>query len=213
MTEGDAQDEVIHAELYDQHAEQAISGFLIDRSRAYFSANPDVAEPAYRLLSEARRVLTISAPSSLALSSAAAEVGVKHLFVRPLVSGLTHSEAVAPLLADIAVKVQGFDRLKGLLFALLREHGSLDLERYKRQGSTKLLWDEIKSNVGRRNALLHRGDLVTAVEAQAAIQIAEEVLGPCFSTVVTSMGFHLHEHRICSEFHLPAEFASLVAGV
>jgi hypothetical protein len=92
------------------------------------------------------------------------------------------------------------DRYRVLLFHVLQEHGGIDLNTFKRSGSSKTLWEEIKEIQKIRNRILHRTEIASEKNADLALGVASEIIENIFPEVVVRMGFHLHEgYRICSE--------------
>ena len=53
------------------------------------------------------------------------------------------SNSVASLITDLTVSQTGMDRYRTLLFHVLKEHGGVDLNTFKRSGSKKTLKNPI----------------------------------------------------------------------
>jgi hypothetical protein len=93
------------------------------------------------------------------------------------------------------------DRYKDLLLQVLREHGGVDLLSYKRLGSERSIWDEIKSVQTKRNLIVHTAQAASEEEASLALSVASTIMETLFPSVITTMGFHLHDgYRICADW-------------
>ena len=129
------------------------------------------------------------------------EVGLKAILLKPIVHGLVHAESVASLITDLTVSHTGMDRYRTLLLHVLQEHGGVDLNTFKRPGSSKTLWEEINEIQKIRNAIMHRAEKASEQNADLALGVASEIVDNIFPEVVVKMGFHLHDgYRICSDW-------------
>lgn len=209
----EAEMEAADLELYEQHRKQALEEFQSDRLQSYFLANPELAKLPVQILGEARSVAGSSPSAALALASAAAEVGLKSVLLKPVVVGLVHTEPLSGFVADLVVGHQGLDRFRDLLFAILREFGGIDLATHRRTGAGSTLWEEIRQNVSHRNSLLHRCQLANVADATNAVEVASEVLERLFPALLGRLGMHLHDgYRVCNRWHPPERFAKLLGG-
>ncbi len=201
MTEEEyARDEWL-SDLYEEHREQALEEFKQERLQSYFLASPELAQAPHAFLVEARLVEQTSASAALVLASAAAEVGVKMVLLKPIVMGLVHSEALAGHVADLVMQHQGIDRFRHLLFDIMRQYAGVDLSMYRRPGVSATLWTEI-TGTAPRNRVCHRCESATSTEAASAISIAAEVLDNLFPAFVRRLGLHLHDgYRCCNDWH------------
>jgi hypothetical protein len=191
------------ADLYDENSKQALHEFRRERLQSYLLANPEVARPAFGALRDAVSLLPDRPMASLVLASAAAEVGLKAVLLRPVVVGLVHSEALAGHVADLVLQHQAVSRFHDLLFAVLKEYGGLDLTTYKRAGA----------NIERRNAVLHRCEAPAGAEATQAVAVASEILTVLFPALVKNLGLHLHDgYRACNDSHVTERLAELLGG-
>ena len=211
ITEDEARFEEWMMELYEEHSKQALEEFRAERLQAYFLTHPELAKPAMDALQEARTLAGASSRAALVLATAASEVGVKTVLLRPVVFGLVHSESVAGLITDIVVRQRGMDRFKELLFTVLREYGKIDLDTYRRPNVNVLLWQEISDCQRLRNGAVHRADAIEDEQATRAINIAATVLETIFPHLVSELGLHLHNrYRVCDQYHPPPELANLL---
>jgi hypothetical protein len=204
--------EEAYERLYEEHSKRALEDFKYDRLQSFYLASPLVAKPAIESLREARRLLPVSSTAAMILPTAASEVAVKTVVLQPIVSGLVHSPALAGLVTDMVIKHQGIDRFRDLLFAILHEHGGIDLTTYARPGSPTTLYKEIRDNQVIRNDAVHKATPVGAPVAEAAIAIAASILEDVFPAILKSLGLHLHDgERVCGQSHPDEELAKLVA--
>ena len=80
------------------------------------------------------------------------------------------------------------------------EHSGVDLLSYKRTGSGKNIWEEIKTIRTKRNHIVHAAKIASEEETDLALSVACNVIETLFPSVITKMGFHLHDgYKICSD--------------
>jgi hypothetical protein len=207
MTEQEAQREQWLDDLYAEHKEQAIEEFTTDRLQSYYLKNPLLAEPSIRALAQARDLLSLNPSASLVFATIAIEVGLKVVLLKPIVHGLVHSESAAGLIAELSIGHTSVDKFRNLLFQLLLEHGGIDLKNFCREGSKEKLWEEMGEVQKKRNAILHRGEVFANDDAGRAIEVASAILKNLFPTLITKLGFHLHDDvRICNDWRCTSSF-------
>jgi hypothetical protein len=200
-TEYDAAYDQYISELYEEHKKEAIEEFTGERLSTYFLNNKHLAMPAIQALSNARNLIAINSTAGFIFAAIAMEVGLKSILLKPIVYGLIHAESVAAIITDLAVSQANMDSYRKLLLQLLQEHGGINLDTYKRQGSNCSLWEEIKNVQKRRNEIMHRADLASKDNAELALNIATEILENIFPSIVKNMGLHLHDDfKICSDW-------------
>ena len=153
MTPQEAEYEEFMDRLYEEHKEQAIEEFTAELLQSYYRSNGLLAKPAFDALVEARRFMKISTTAAFVFPAIATEVALKETLLKPIVHGLVHGESVASLVTDLVMGHQSMDRYKDLLLQILREHGGVDLLSYKRSGSGRNIWDEIKTLRTKRNRI------------------------------------------------------------
>lgn len=192
--------EQMYADLYGEFNEQAIEEFTIERLRSYYLANRCLARPAVDSLAEARTLIANNATAGFLFSIIAIEVGLKSTLLKPLVYGLVHASSIAELIANLTLSHTGVDRFQDLLFRILKEHGKVDLDDYKRPKSNKTLWQEIKEVQNLRNRVMHRAENVSPEQADLSVCVGSVILETIFPSVLTEMDLHLHEgYRICDD--------------
>jgi len=201
MTEDEARYEAWMDELYAEHSKQAIQEFTAERLRSFYLQNPLLATAPLNSLAESRALLAAHPTAALVFAVSAIEVGLTNVLLKPIVYGLIHSESAAGLITELTLGHKGLDRFRELLLQILLEHGGIDLNSFKRQGSTRTLWEEIGKVQKWRNTILHRAESASNDEAMQAIEVASAILETLFPAVVTKLGFHLHDGmRICDEW-------------
>lgn len=67
---------------------------------------------------------------------------------------------------------------------ILREHGGVDLDTYKRPDSNKPIWQEIREVQGQRNSILHRAEAASDEQAALALGVAQTIIEELFPAVV-----------------------------
>ncbi|MBI2470034.1 MAG: hypothetical protein HYV59_02155 [Planctomycetes bacterium] len=188
-------------DLYAEHRKEAIEEFTFERLCSYYSENTLLAKPAFDTLSEARKLNELNPTAGLIFAAIAMEVGLKATLLKPIVHGLVHAESVASLITDLTISHTSMDRYRTLLLHVLQEHGGVDLNTFKRSGSTKTLWEEINEVQKIRNTIMHRAEKASEQNADLALGVSSEIIDRIFPEVVVKMGFHLHDgYRICSDW-------------
>ncbi len=188
-------------DLYAEHAKEAIEEFTDERLQSYYLDNKLLAKPALDVLAEARNLITLNATASFIFAAIAMEVGLKATLLKPIVYGLVHTESVAALITDLTISHMGMDRYRRLLSHVLQEQGGVDLDSFKRFGSNKTLWEEIKEVQKIRNLIMHKAESTSDTNAKLALGVASEILEAIFPDVIKKIGFHLHDgFRICNDW-------------
>jgi hypothetical protein len=201
MTEDEYAYDEYMAQMYEEHKAEAIEEFTYERLQSYYSDNRLLAKPAFYALSEAQNLLEINATAGFIFAAIAMEVGLKETLLKPIVFGLVHVASSASLVTNLVMSHQNMDRYKELLLQILRDHGGVDLQSYKRLGSNKTIWEEISNIKTKRNLILHTAQTSSHEEATLALAVASTILGELFPAVVTRMGLHLHDgFRICDDW-------------
>jgi len=189
------------SDLYEEHKVEAIYEFTTERLSSYYSEKSDLAKPAVNALNEARLLSQNHPTASLILAVIAMEVAVKAILLKPIVYGLVHTESIASLITDLTMSQNGMDRYRDLLFKVLNDHGKIDFNTFKREGSLSLLWSEIGKVQKIRNNIVHRAEIATPEDTELAISIAASILEVIFPHLMQEMGFHLHDdYRICNDW-------------
>jgi hypothetical protein len=144
MTPDEAAYEGYMSRLYEEHKQEAIEEFTGERLQSYFLDNKLLAKPALDALITARNLMNTNATAAFIFSTIAIEVGLKETLLKPIVFGLVHTESLASLIADLTISHAGMDRYRELLLRVLRDHGGVDLDNFRRTGSEKLIWTRKK---------------------------------------------------------------------
>lgn len=189
-------------DLYKEHAAEAISEFTTERLQSYYLANPMLAEPPRRALSDAIRLFQSGfVDAGFIFAHIATETGLRAVVLKPLVHGLVHSSPTADFVTDLAMGHVGLDRFRDLLFQILLDHAGLDFRQFRRQGAHDTLWAEIERLQKIRNRIIHRAEKVTSAEAELSISAAQAVLDEVFPAVVSGLGLHVHDGvRVCGDY-------------
>ena len=201
MTLQEAEYEEFMDRLYEEHREQAIEEFTAELLQSYYRSNGLLAKPAFDALVEARNLMKTSITAAFVFSAIAMEVALKETLLKPIVHGLVHAGSVASLVTDLVMGHRSMDRYKDLLLQILREHGGVDLLSYKRSGSRKNIWDEMKTVQAKRNSIVHAAQVASEEETTLALSVASTIMEILFPSVITKMGLHLHDgYRICADW-------------
>ena len=185
MTPDEAAYEEYMDKLYEEHRKEAIEEFTDERLQSYYIDNKLLAKPSVDALSDAKKLINTNNTASFIFATIAIEVGLKTTLLKPIVYGLVHTESVATLITDLTLSSLSMDRYRKLLLKVLQDHGGVDLDSFKRAGSSKPLWEEIKEVQKLRNDVMHRAEIVLKEKAEQALGIASEILETIFPTVIT----------------------------
>lgn len=214
MTPDEARYEEYMDQLYEEHKEQAIEEFIGERLQSYYGEHRLLAEPAFGAFTEAKKLIRTSATAAFLFSAIAVEVGLRETLVKPIVFGLVHTLSVASLITGMVLSRPDQKKYRNLLLHLLREHGGVDLNSYKRPGSHRSIWEEIIDVKKKRDLIVHQAQIATSDEAILALSVATTVLEILFPTVLKRMGFHLHEgFKICDNWkckYIGTEFEKIL---
>ena len=181
--------ERLSEELYPEHKAQALLDFTYERLRSYYIKHKDLLVPAartYRLAKELRSADQHAA--ALVFSASAIELFLKNCLLRPVVSGLVHSESVADLVVEASLGQPGYKRYAKLLAGLFKELVQIEITSIIRTGATRSLLEEASTLQDRRNAVVHRGEEVTEEDAKLAFAVTEGVFNEILSPVLTQQG-------------------------
>lgn len=194
------------SDLYEEHKIEAIEEFTFERLQSYYLANKELAKAPWEALSISNQFLNNNHTVSLIFSAIAIEVGIKSVLLKPIISGLVHSESTASLIADLAVSHMGMNRYKELLFKILFENSGIDILNYSRVNSKNSMWKEIQIIQKQRNNIMHKAQTYEKEEADIANAVATEILRVIFPKVVKNIGFHIHnDYLICDEWRCKYE--------
>ncbi len=184
-------------ELYPAHAQQAIEEFTRARLRSYYLAHMDVLLPAGKTYKRAKILLDGGhAEASLVFSIVAVELFLKECLLRPVISGLIHSEAIADLVVDAALAQTGFKRYEQLLSGLFRELTGQNLAAIQREGAHHPVLNEFSTLQVRRNLVVHRGESIEMKEAVHAHEVAKAVFEEILLPVLAELDLSLRQGGI-----------------
>ena len=180
-------------ELYEEHKEQAIEEFVNDRLRSYYMDNPGIAVSARLFGSKAKEHIDGDPTSSLIYSSIATEVIIKSVILKPIISGLVHSEAVSELVASLLIKQSGVGRFNSLIFKISNNYAGIDLSEVKRKNSKKLLWQERNDIQEIRNKIMHQAADCTKEQAKLSYDIALHIFWVA-KELIEELGFKFEKN-------------------
>jgi HEPN domain-containing protein len=187
-----AQDEMyerLSAELYSEHKEQAIAEFTSERLRSYYLENPQVAQPAVKMLHEAEALLSQGhIDAALVFAASSCELFLKATLLRPVIHGLVHSEVLAKAIVNSTLAQTGLLRYKKLLGQLFEHLTSKKLETVMRKGAKKPLLEEIREIQEIRNDVVHQGCATTQFEAERALNVCRTAVAFVLSPLLAAVG-------------------------
>ena len=194
MPEGDGY------ELYQEHYQEAVNEFRVERLRSYYAAHADLAIPAFEELRYARTLLPGHPRAALVFAITAIELGIKKALLKPFVYGLVHMEVLAEPIAAVATKDSGF--FGAVLTGILKEFGGVDFDTFKRTRSAKILREEITEVRKARDSVVHGGGTVDLSMADFSITVAETILNEILPEVLKKVNLHLHPPgTVCGNRH------------
>lgn len=194
--------EELAKEFYEENYSDAIREFTSERLQSYYLAQPELAVPALDALRHAQFLMPVLHDAALVFAVTATELTVKNVLLKPIISGLVHTEELATFIADLTTKHSGMDRFQNLLTEILAQFGGFELKTYKRPGSSKTLWNEMDEVQKARNAVIHRGETVEAEVSDLSIRVAHTLLKETFPQILSRLGLHLHDPiTICGQLH------------
>jgi hypothetical protein len=178
-------------ELYEEHRDQAIEEFVTERLQSYYLSNPLIATKAVNFLFLSAERISSDPTASLLYSAISTEVILKAVILKPIVSGLVHSESVAELISTLLTKQTGIDRFKELIFRILEENINLPngAAGYCRQGSKASLWKERETVQNLRNNIAHQANTCSEQEAELSYQVALTFY-ELTRTLIGNLGFY-----------------------
>jgi hypothetical protein len=180
-------------EAFEENYQQAIDEFTSERLQSYYLKKPELAVPALNSLSYAKELLDPFHKAALLFAVTSTELTVKNVLLKPIISGLVHTEDLADFIADLTTTHTGMDRFHKLLTGILAQYGGVELKTFKRNSSNKTLWEEITVVQVARNAVVHRGEHSELTAAVLSISVAETLLNDIFPRILKNLGLHLHK--------------------
>ncbi len=180
-------------EAFEENYQQAIEEFTSERLQSYYLKESELAVPALNSLSYAKELLKPFHKAALLFAVTSTELTVKNVLLKPIISGLVHTEDLAAFIADLTTTHTGIGRFQKLLTGILATYGGVELKTFKRIGSTKTLWEEITVVQDARNAVVHRGEDSELTAAILSTSVAETLLNEIFPRILKNLGLHLHK--------------------
>lgn len=191
-------DEIMRDEAYggflEQVAKDAIENKIIERLGAYYDEHPHVVDPAFKALEEAKSLIPDHPSAALVFAAIAFEVGLIKSLIAPIIYGMVHMETAAVLIVDLILKNRGIDKFKEILEnitqnpTIVEKNHKINPLKFKRNGSQKTLWEEMRYVYQRRNAVVHNSDNITQEEADTAIAVASSFLNNILKVVIEDLG-------------------------
>jgi hypothetical protein len=200
-------------EFFEHNYEEAVNQFTSERLQSYYLEQSELAGPALNALQYAQSLMPLFHQGALIFAVTATELKVKNVLLKPIISGLVHSEDLASFIADLTTKHSGMDRFQNLLTEILSQFGGFELKTFKRADSAKTLWNEMDEIQKVRNAVIHKGETVGTNIASLSISAAEVLLHEIFPEILRKLGLHLHKPiTICALTH-PGPIGSHVGRI
>jgi hypothetical protein len=190
------------SDSYHEDISRAIEEFIDDRQKSYYIANPTVAEPASKLLTEARDLFALTHYGvAQVMAGAAAEVTLGDALLKPMVYGFSHSDTVAGLIVDIVNDTKHVYKFKALIIEIVSQFSGISLT--SSTDGSKSLWEFVRNVAKQRNQVLHGEGLLTVTKEQAeeAIVVATTLVETVFPALLARLGLHLHGVNICADSH------------
>ena len=179
-------------ELYPEHREQAIAEFTAARLQSYYLKNPELAVSGRRMFRQAKELYRLGyLGPALVCGVTVIEVFFKAGFLRPVVYGLVHSDAVADVVVKATLSHTGFVRYEALLKNIYREIVGKDLNSIGLKGSSKSIWTDASEAQAIRNRVVHAGYEPTDTETRQAIGSAAIVMVNVWRPMLFALGLRL----------------------
>lgn len=184
--------EKLARELYPAHKDRAISEFTSDRLRSYYLQHPDLAVAGRRTFRQAKELYRLGhLGPALVCGVTVIEVFFKAGFLRPVIYGLVHSEALAEAVVKSSLSQSGYKRYEPLLSKLYAELVGVELSSFARKGSTKHILTEASEAQRSRNLVVHEGYEPTDEETRQAIGSAAIVMVNVWRPMLNALGLRL----------------------
>jgi hypothetical protein len=193
-------------EFFEDNYDEAVRVFTSERLKSFYIKHPELAGPALEALNYARTLLPMYPRAALVFGATSIELVIKSVLLRPLISGLVHSEDLASLIVEQSTNQIGLGHYQKLLAGIIFEFSSFELSTLKRPNSSQTLWQENTIVQEARNGVIHRGKSVEAEMAMRSIEIADMLLNVILPDVLSELGLHTHlPITICGKAHQKSE--------
>lgn len=184
--------EELARELYPAHRDQAIGEFTAERLRSYYLKEPDLAVNGRRAFHQAKQLYRLGQLGpALVCAVTVIEVFFKGGFLRPVVYGLVHSDALAEAVVKAALSQPGYKRYEPLLARLYGELVGRELTSFTRKGSNKPILVDASEAQAVRNRVVHEGYEPTDEEARQAIGAAAIVMVNIWRPMLNTLGLRV----------------------
>ena len=179
-------------ELYPAHQEQAVIEFTSERLRSYYLKNPALAVNGPRMFKQAKELYRVGhLGPALVCGVTVIEIFFRAAFLRPVIYGLIHSDALAEAVVKAALSQAGYKRYEPLLVKLYSELVGKELNSFSRKGFTKPILVEASEAQSNRNRVVHDGYQPTDEEARQAIGAAAIVMVNIWRPMLNALGLRL----------------------
>lgn len=194
-------------EFYEEVHREAIKDFTSERLQSYYDKYPDVMRPAVLAITEARWQQKQSHfEAAIVFFASAMEMLFKATLLRPVIYGLVHREALAEAIVQRAMNDLSLDRYIDLLAELFLVLAKVDVKAVRRSPSSpKSLLADCKDLQGIRNGIVHRGEKVTAEQAEFAREVTVAVFEHIVNRMLQALNLTVIEHGQITQWPLKGE--------
>ena len=180
----------ISEELYPDHKEQAIEEFIKERMLSFYFKNPKIIQPAMDCYHHANELLQVSPRCALIMHTAAIELFLKSVLLKPVLYGMIHNEKIAGSIVDVTTGQAGFSRYKKLLNSLCQNAADINLTEIVGMEGKSIL-NEAEEVQQIRNKVVHQGYKVSIEEMEKAKNIASLILMEVVEPVLNNMSLKI----------------------
>ncbi|VVE01666.1 hypothetical protein [Pandoraea terrigena] len=194
-------------EFYDEVRREAINDFTSERLQSYYDKHPDVMRPAVLAISEGGwQQKEAHFEAAIVFFTSAVEMLLKATLLRPVIYGLVHSEALAEAIVQRAMSDLSLDRYTDLLAELFFVLAKVDVKAVRRDTSSpKTLLNDCKDLQIIRNGIVHRGEKVSAEQAEFAREVTEAVFERIVIRMLQALNLTVIEHGQITQSPYQAE--------
>lgn len=181
-------------ELYPEHKEQAIDEFIEERMQSYYLKNPAVIQVPIDCYHHANDLMEASPSCALVMYTAAIELFLKSVLLKPVLYGMIHNETIANMVVDSTTNQSGFSRYNKLLSNLCLHAAGTQLNEIKGiNGQPILVEAEEVQKI--RNLVVHQGYMASTEEMGKARNIANLILIKVVEPVLNNMNLVIGMHN------------------
>lgn len=190
-----SEDEIDFMEAEEEFCNEVINNFTEECLLSYYIENSAMLKPLYETLNEAEEILDKSPSASLILSCAVIETSIRDGILRPIVYGCIHQELAAEIIMETTLKQTGVDKLKKLLYKLLKNIADIDIDNFKIEESGKNLWEERCTAQKIRNKISHGARRCNSKDAKLSLSVAHCVLTKLIPKVLDSLKLVVNDNK------------------